>query len=34
MAYAMLVAGLMSQGISKEQIKVMGRETPGKLLMG
>ena len=32
--YAMLVAGLMSQGISKEQIKVMGRETPGKLLMG
>ena len=31
---AMLVAGLMSQGISKEQIKVMGRETPGKLLMG
>lgn len=32
--YAMLVAGLMSQGITKEQIKVMGRETPGKLLMG
>lgn len=32
--YAMLVAGLMSQGISKEQIKLMGRETPGKLLMG
>jgi hypothetical protein len=32
--YAMLVAGLMGQGISKEQIKTMGREVPGKLLMG
>src|SRR5712691_8611790 len=32
--YAMLVSGLMAEGISREQIKVMGRETPGKLLMG
>lgn len=31
---AMLVAGLMAEGISKEQVKLMGRETPGKLLMG
>ena len=30
----MLVAGLMGQGVSKEQIRTMGRETPGKLLMG
>ncbi len=32
--YAMLVAGLMANGITKEQIKIMGREVPGKLLMG
>src|SRR6266545_4720250 len=32
--YAMLVTGLMGQGITKEQIRTMGRETPGKLLMG
>ena len=31
---AMLVAGLMAEGITKDQIKLMGRETPGKLLMG
>jgi hypothetical protein len=30
----MLVTGLMGQGITKEQIRAMGRETPGKLLMG
>jgi hypothetical protein len=28
---AMLVAGLMAEGITKDQIKLMGRETPGKL---
>ena len=32
--YAMLVAGLMANGISKQQIMTMGREVPGKLLMG
>jgi hypothetical protein len=32
--YAMLVAGLMAQGITRDQIRLMGRETPGKLLMG
>jgi hypothetical protein len=31
---AMLVAGLTEQGITKDQIKTMGREVPGKLLMG
>ena len=31
---AMLVAGLMAEGITKDQIKTMGREVPGKLLMG
>jgi hypothetical protein len=30
----MLVAGLMSEGITKERIKIMGREAPAKLLMG
>ena len=30
----MLVAGLVADGITKEQIKMMGREVPGKLLMG
>ena len=29
-----LIGGLMSQGITKEQIQTMGRENPGKLLMG
>ncbi len=32
--YSMLVAGLMAEGITKDQIKTMGREVPGKLLMG
>jgi hypothetical protein len=32
--YGMLVAGLRAEGVSTEQIKLMGRETPGKLLMG
>jgi hypothetical protein len=32
--YAMLIAGLMGQGITRDQIKLMGRETAGKLLMG
>src|SRR5437867_2072740 len=32
--YAMLVAGLMAEGVSKDEIRMMGRETPGKLLMG
>ena len=32
--YAMLVAGLLAEGIAKDQITLMGRETPGKLLMG
>ena len=30
----MLVTGLMAEGVTKDQIKPMGRETPGKLLMG
>jgi hypothetical protein len=30
----MLVAGLMAEGIVKDQIELMGRETPGALLMG
>jgi hypothetical protein len=29
-----LIGGLMSLGITKEQIQTMGRENPGKLLMG
>jgi hypothetical protein len=32
--YAMLVTGLMAEGISKDQVKTMGREVPGRLLMG
>lgn len=32
--YAMLVSGLLAEGVTKEQIVAMGRETPGKLLMG
>jgi len=31
--YQMMVAGLMAEGITKDQIKTMGREVPGKLLM-
>ena len=31
---AWLIGGLMSQGITKAQIQTMGRENPGKLLMG
>jgi Family of unknown function (DUF6282) len=30
----MLVAGLLAEGITKEQIRTMGREVPGRLLMG
>ena len=30
----MFVAGLQGEGISREQIQTMGRETPGALLMG
>jgi hypothetical protein len=30
----MLVGGLMAEGITKEQITTMGREVPGRLLMG
>jgi uncharacterized protein DUF6282 len=30
----MLVAGLMREGITRDQIATMGRETPGSLLMG
>ena len=32
--YQMMVAGLMAEGITKDQIRTMGREVPGKLLMG
>jgi hypothetical protein len=32
--YAMLVAGLLANGITTDQIRQMGRETPGRLLMG
>ncbi|MEX2221346.1 MAG: DUF6282 family protein [Candidatus Rokuibacteriota bacterium] len=30
----MLVAGLMKEGVTRDQILTMGRETPGSLLMG
>ena len=30
----MLVAGLVKEGITRDQIQTMGRETPGSLLMG
>jgi hypothetical protein len=33
-ARAELVTGLMAEGITKDQIRLMGREVPGKLLMG
>ena len=26
--------GLLAEGITRDQIKIMGGETPGKLLMG
>jgi len=32
--YAMLVGGLMTEGITRDRIKPMGRENPGELLMG
>ncbi len=32
--YKMFVAALMAEGITKDQITLMGRETPGRLLMG
>jgi len=32
--YALLVEGLLGEGISQEQIKLMGREVPGALLLG
>lgn len=32
--YAMLVTGLMAEGITKDEIRAMGRENPGRLLMG
>lgn len=32
--YKMLVTGLLAEGITKEQIRQMGREVPGALLMG
>ena len=31
---AMLVAGLLGEGVTKDQIKTMGREVAGRLLMG
>jgi hypothetical protein len=30
----LIVSGLMAEGITRQQIDVMGRETPGRLLMG
>jgi mono/diheme cytochrome c family protein len=32
--FQMLVAGLMKEGITRDQIATKGRETPGSLLMG
>jgi hypothetical protein len=32
--YQMLVAGLLANGVTRDQIKTMGREVPGRLLMG
>jgi hypothetical protein len=32
--YKMLVTGLLAEGITKDQIRLMGREVPGALLMG
>ncbi len=32
--YALLVEGLVAEGITRDEIRVMGREVPGALLMG
>ena len=32
--YKLLVGGLLAEGIGKDQIRTMGREVPGRLLMG
>jgi hypothetical protein len=32
--YKLLVGGLLAEGITKDQIRTMGREVPGRLLMG
>lgn len=32
--YALLVEGLLSEGVSREDIRLMGREVPGALLLG
>ena len=32
--YKMLVGGLLAEGITKDQVRLMGREVPGALLMG
>lgn len=32
--YALLVEGLLAEGITRDEIRVMGREVPGALLMG
>ena len=32
--YKLLVSGLLAEGITKDQIRTMGREVPGRLLMG
>jgi len=32
--YKLLVAGLLAEGITKDQVRTMGREVPGRLLMG
>jgi len=32
--YKMFVGALMTEGVTRDQIVLMGRETPGKLLMG
>jgi hypothetical protein len=32
--YKLLVGGLLAEGITKDQIRMMGREVPGRLLMG
>ena len=32
--YKLLVAALLAEGITKDQIRTMGREVPGRLLMG
>ncbi len=32
--YKLLVGGLLAEGLTKDQIRTMGREVPGRLLMG